>query len=394
MFGFNWVDILIILILILAVIEGLRIGLLAQVFFIGGFFATLFASGWLFPYIIRFHNPTTRTTINIFLVLIVSFIVGYTCMYWGRRIHWSFRLGKLITHQNYKFVETILGSIPSLVAALILIWLLGVMISRMPFVGFSNSVSDSLIIRKLDEILPAVPEVFAEFDRSINPNAQPFVPIVPLHQTTFNYSSSEVNKAATSAAASVVRITSFSCNGIVAGSGFVIGKDLVATNAHVIAGSKRPIIKWAGRSYQAEPIYFNSNLDIAILLVKNLNAPALSLAKANVALDSSVAIVGYPDGNYDVQPGIIRGTRATSSANIYNLGSFNRGVYVIQANIDFGSSGSPVVVSSGQVVGIIFSKSTDSSNTAYALTSNYIYTALKRTSSHQQTVSTGACVLD
>src|SRR5665213_1081859 len=111
MFGFNWVDILIVLILALAVIEGLRIGFLAQVFFIAGFFSTLFLTGWLFPYLIHSDNATVRTIVNIVLVLIASTIVGILCLNWGRKIHWSFRLGKLVSHQNYKFVETILGCI-------------------------------------------------------------------------------------------------------------------------------------------------------------------------------------------------------------------------------------------------------------------------------------------
>jgi S1-C subfamily serine protease len=391
LFGFNWIDAIILLLLILTVIEGLRIGFLSQTFAITGFFGALFLAGWLFPHLLPIHDRTIRTIVNTNAVLLAAGWAGVRSSDFGQDIHWSFRLGKLKGSPKLETTETILGSLPAIAAGLALVWLLGVTISRMPFAGLSNSVSDSRIVQQLTRTLPAAPAVFADFDKGVNPNAQPYVFAQPKPQPSFDYSAADFQAA--EATAGVVRITSFSCGSITAGSGFVVGTGLVATNAHVIAGSSRPIIKYAGKSYEGTPVYFDANFDLAIVRIQQLDVPALPLADSNAKLQSTVAVLGYPGGNYTALPGIIRDTLAVDARSIYDQGVFGRGVYVIQASIEPGSSGSPVVQPNGQVVGIIFSQSTDRQNVAYALTSVIMAPALQKAQLSHVRVSTGACVM-
>lgn len=394
MFGFNWIDLIIVVFLVLAVAEGLRIGILSQLFVIAGFFAGLFAFGWIFPHIVRFSDLTLRTTVNATLVLLAAAYAAVRSFDLGQSIHWSFRLGKLRGSRGWETTETVLGSLPGLAAGIVLVWLLGVMVGRLPLVGLSNSVNDARIMQELTRRLPPVPAVFAQFDAHIDPNAQPYVPIKPKPQASFKYDPQAVQAAAAKAAQSVVRITSFSCGGIVAGSGFAVGPGLVVTNAHVIAGSARPIVKYGGQSYEAVPVYFDAMLDLAIMRAKGLSASALPLVPGNVALGGTVAVLGYPGGNYRVTPGIVRDTRATAGASIYDMGSFGRGVYLVQARVDYGSSGGPIVMPDGRAAGIIFSKSVDVKDVAYALTSVHINDALRQARASHARVSTGACMVD
>jgi len=394
MFGFNWVDLIIVAMLTVAVVEGLRIGILSQVLVIVGFFTSLFISGWLFPYLVRFHDSTLRTAVNATLVLLASAYVGARSFDLGQKVHWSFRFGSLRKDRTLETIETAFGSLTGLAAGLTFVWLLGVMIGRMPFVGLSNSVNDARIVQLLTRTLPPVPAVFAEFGSHIDPNAQPYIQAQPKPQADFNFDPEAVRSAATKAGPSVVRITSFSCGGIVPGSGFVIAPGLVATDAHVIAGSHRPIIKYNNSSYEGVPIYFNALLDLAILRVSGLHAPSLQLAtSASVRLNSTVAVLGYPGGNYQIAPGVIRDTRALAGTNIYNLGSFDRSIYVVQVHVDFGSSGGPIILQNGRVAGIIFSKSTEITDAAYVLTSDHISTALHQVKSSHDRISTGACMV-
>jgi uncharacterized membrane protein required for colicin V production len=314
MFGFNWIDLIIVVLLLVVVIEGMRIGILSQLFVITGFFVSLFVGGWLFPHVIRFHDLTLRTAVNATLVLVTSVYVAARCFDVGQNIHWSFRLGKLKKNRNLETAETVLGSLPGLAAGVILVWLLGVMIGRLPFVGLSNSVNDARGMQLLTRVLPPAPAVFAAFTSHIDPNAQPYVFIQPKSQSSFHYDPYTVQVAAAKAASSMVRVTGFSCGNIVAGSGFAVAPERVATNAHVIAGSRRPVVKYHSTSYESVPIYFDALLDLAILRVSGLQAPPLALAPANVSLNSTVAVLGYPGGNYRVAPGIIRDTRATAGA--------------------------------------------------------------------------------
>ena len=378
MFGLNWVDAIVTVLLILAVIEGVRIGLLTQLFVVTGFFSTLFIAGWLFPHLLPLRNGVIRTTINATCVLLSAIYAALRSFDFAQNIHWSLRLDKRFSKRKLKTIEAALGSVTGAAAGLALVWLLGVAIGRMPFAGLSNSVSDARIVQELTRTLPPVPAVFAQFDRHIDPNAQPYVFV----------------QAETRAAKSIVRITGFGCGGIVSGTGFSADSHLIVTNAHVIAGIKRNIIKYNGSSYEAAPVYFDPTLDLAILYVPKLNIPPLALARTLNPLNSTVAVLGFPGGNYRATPGILRDTLAVSAKDIYDQGTSGRGIYVVQTYVNYGSSGSPVVTAHGQVVGIVFSKPTAFPNYAYALTSPHIVMALSKIKAPGQSVGTGACMVN
>src|SRR5699024_517227 len=78
---------------------------------------------------------------------------------------------------------------------------------------------------------------------------------------------------------SVVKITTTAttCPAGSEGSGFVYRDGLVATNAHVVAGSSELAVQVAGRGrpYSAEVVEFDAEADVAVLRVPELEAPAL-----------------------------------------------------------------------------------------------------------------------
>jgi S1-C subfamily serine protease len=393
MFGFNWIDALIIVMLVLAVVQGVKAGLLTQLLSIVGFFGSLFLAGWLFSHLIPPHDSAIRSSLNVTLVLMTATATAVLCLWIGHNLHWSFHFGKWSHRHNFRRAETILGGVFAFVATLLAVWLIGVAVSRLPFEGFSNSVSDARIVQGLTHLLPPVPDVFTALDQQVDPNSEPYVNIQPKSQASFNYSEMEEKIAAEKGAASVVRITSFGCGGLISGTGTVVGSQLVATNAHVIAGVKRPIIKYDGQSYEAIPVYFNSFADLALVRVPNLKAPALLLNSSTSATGTTVAVLGYPGGNYHAAPGIIRERETIATANIYGQGSFDRDAYMVQTRVDTGSSGGPIVLANGQVAGIVFSKSVKPTGYAFALTSQQVTEALQQIGTSTRRVSTGACVL-
>jgi S1-C subfamily serine protease len=391
MFGFNWIDLIIVALLATLAYEGIKIGLLTQLFGIAGFFGTLFITSWLFPHLLPFRDQTLKAMLSTIFVLLASLYAGAKAGDLGQKVHWSFRLGKLMKDRKLKRAEMILGSLPIVFGGLALVWMLGVTIGRLPFAGFSNSVSDSQIVQLLTRTLPPAPAVFAKFSQQIDPNTLPYITAQPKPSADFNYSTDEVQSAADKIEPSVVRITSFGCGGLVSGSGVVIAKDLVATNAHVIAGVQRPIIKYQSDSYEGVAVFFDVSIDLAIMRVSNLPAPAGKLEDRAVDIGSTVAVLGYPGGNYTVSPGIVREQLSAESTNIYNVGSFDRNAYGLQTDAENGSSGGPVVNKDGRVVGMIFSKSATAQNYAYALNSSYLIKDLLKAKNSHQRVSTGAC---
>ncbi len=68
-----------------------------------------------------------------------------------------------------------------------------------------------------------------------------------------------------------------------------------------------------------------------------------------------------------------------------------RQVYQIDANVQPGNSGGPLIDSGGQVIGVVFSRSTAYSGVGYALASPGVRTRVQVAEHRTAAVSTGAC---
>lgn len=285
---------------------------------------------------------------------------------------------------------SILLSITSMLAA---VWLIAGVIGRLPFEGFSNSTNDALVVQTLNHNLPPTPKFFALLGKYVDINSSPQV-ITKQETEIVNAavpSLAEVNAAATKAEKSIVRITSFGCGGIVSGSGFVVGPGLIATNAHVIAGVRRPIVKHEEQSYEGMPVFFDANMDFALLSVNGLKAQPLIPSTEDAAPNTTVAVLGYPDGDYKVVPGVILAKVVAEIRSIYDIGVIGRDIYGVQMEVEPGSSGGPIVLADGRLAGIVFSRSNEETNYGFALTSKTIQEPVEKASKTRRRVGTGVC---
>ena len=78
--------------------------------------------------------------------------------------------------------------------------------------------------------------------------------------------------------------------------------------------------------------------------------------------------------------------------DIYNNGSVTRGVYSLQANVEPGNSGGPLIGPGGEVIGVVFSRSTVYPDVGYALTSPGVLARVQEAALHRGSVSTGPCI--
>src|SRR4029450_10835917 len=84
------------------------------------------------------------------------------------------------------------------------------------------------------------------------------------------------NPAILRAANSTLQIQSRGCGGVLFGSGFPIAGDLVVTNAHVVAGSRRhEVVTNEGLRASAGVVYFEPRHDLALLSVPDLSGAPL-----------------------------------------------------------------------------------------------------------------------
>ena len=384
----NWVDLLIILLLAGSVYVAVKIGLYRLLFVIVGFFGAMFFGGYVFPHLLPIKDDTLKFIINCNLVLLFSIFGGVKGFDIGHK------LKKSIKHPKHHAYESWLGGLLGCAAMLIVVWLLAVVVGRMPFAGLSNSANDALIVQKLDETLPPVPAIFARLDMLIDPNAQPkvFKGHQPRPALISRGLSLELAMVANDKSDSVVRLTGFGCGGIVTGTGFVVAPNLIATNAHVVAGVKRPIIKSEYESYVGEPVVFNAGADVAILRTKGFKAQPFEISDTLLQPKSRLAMVGYPNGNFTVREAEVISLDDILVSNIYGIGDFGRKVYYFRADVRDGNSGGPIIGSDGKVAGMVFARVDGKSGAGYALISDKLTPLISQAKKTNRKVSTGACL--
>ena len=156
------------------------------------------------------------------------------------------------------------------------------------------------------------------------------------------------------------------------GSGFLYGPGRVMTNAHVVAGVDRPVVLVGEDERPATVVYYNPNIDIAVLAVDGARGPFLRFDRRGRP-NQAGAVLGYPqDGPYNVQAARIRGEQRLRSPDIYGNGTVVREVFSLRALVRPGNSGGPLVSSAGKVLGVIFAASVTDGDTGYALTAEQV----------------------
>jgi S1-C subfamily serine protease len=175
-----------------------------------------------------------------------------------------------------------------------------------------------------------------------------------------------------------------------------VGDDLMLTNAHVVAGSYRETVQPPGRQpLNARVVLFDPNEDVAILYVPGLGMSPLPIASGNPPIGAQGAVIGYPDGgSEDTVAAAVRGTEEATTWNIYYTTSVTRETVVVSADVIPGDSGGPLVNLSGQVIGVTFAMSTNSSDQGYALATSDITGEIRAATGHTTAVSDGTCVSD
>ena len=366
--------------------------------FVTGAFATagLLLGGlfgiWLAPVALGDAHPSIWVSLGALFIVILSATLGQAFLqYAGARIR------DKITWQPVRAVDAVGGSVLSAFAVLLVAWALGVAVTGSRIGPITPIVRESAVLAKVDSMLPdrayqglqAFNDVVGTsfFPRYLEPFApERIVSVDPPPEGIGR--DPDVERAGDS----VLKIHGDNdCGRGVEGTGFVISDDRVMTNAHVVAGVDDPEVLVGDESLDADVVYYNSKLDVAVLRVSGLDRERLPFSYDAQPNDGG-AILGYPkDGPFNIQPARIRDETKLRSPDIYGSGSVIREVFSLRGLIRPGNSGGPLVDSKGQVTGVIFAASLSDSDTGYALTAAAVRDAAAQGVTSTNEVSTGDC---
>jgi len=191
---------------------------------------------------------------------------------------------------------------------------------------------------------------------------------------------------------SVVRVLGTACGLGVQGSGWVAGRGLVVTNAHVVAGQDDTTVQLggAGPRLEAQAVHFDATNDLAILRVPaSAQVPALSL-DTGAGAGAPAAILGFPgNGDYRVAPARLGETRVFRAQDAYGRPARRR-ITLVRGRVRSGDSGGPVVDGDGEVVTTTFAASVGegSGRSGYGVPDTIVARALRGVGGP---VDTGPC---
>lgn len=376
----NWVDVLVLVVAVLAAISGARQGLVIALPAFAGVLLGAVVGVRLAPLLIRnFANPATRVAFAVaILVLLVA--LGETFGVWcGRMIKQRIRNRKLAG------VDNALGAILQGVVVLVVAWMIA-----LPLTSFSGLPQLTSALQR-STVLGAVNSVMPNAARQLPADLRNLFDVPDLPDVTNPFSRTPIQSVGPPDPAlqrssivqdvrpSVVKIHAEApqCARALEGSGFVIAPGRVLTNAHVVAGSVQVGVEVNGGSLDAHVVYYNSDIDLAVLAVQDLTAPPLHFDRAPAAQGQDAIVLGYPlDGGYTASAARIRSRINLPGPNIYDDRNENRDVYTVYAQVRSGNSGGPLIDPHGGVLGVVFGAAVDDPNTGFALTAQQVTSVL------------------
>ena len=388
----NLLDWLLVALVLAYALSGYWQGFVTGAFATGGLLIGGLFGVWLAPVALGDAAPSLLVSLGALFIVILSASLGQALLqFTGAKIR------DKITWQPIRALDAVGGAALSAVAVLLVAWALGVAISGTRIGGITPMVRSSVVLGKVDRALPqSAGGVLRAFNNVVGTSFFPryLEPFAPERIVEVGPGPRRLleDPDVVDSADSVLKVRGTnSCGRGVEGSGFLYAPNRLMTNAHVVAGVSDPEVQLGESSVPAEVVYYNPDIDVAVLSLDAGSAPQLTFDR-EVDAGEGVAILGYPqDGPYDVQPGRIRAQQRLRSPNIYGDGTVIREVFSLRGLVRPGNSGGPIVSSGGDVVGVVFAASVTDQDTGYALTADQVSQSAATGLTNDAEVSTGDC---
>jgi S1-C subfamily serine protease len=335
------VDVVVLVWLALSATLGGRRGLVVQLFALAGLAAGAFVGARLGPGLL----PHGRASPWLPLAGLVGAVIGAAVL---EGAGWALR--RRLAGGPLGVVDMAGGIAVGAVFGLAVAWLFAVLALEQPALGLRRDVQRSALLPVLVDAVPPqhVLQALQRFD------PLPVIPALPDRALPPPKRAVLQSARVRATAQSVVKIEGTSCGVGVQGSGWVVRRGLVATNAHVIAGEHDTrVLALDGQALDATPVSVDAKNDVALLRV-----PGLALAQLPAGAPSGpepVVLLGYPaNGPLTAVAGTAGSPSQVLSPTAYGRRPVLRTVVPLRGGVRRGDSGGPVIDRPGRVVAMMF----------------------------------------
>lgn len=389
----NLFDLVALGILVIAVIAGVRTGALPQVGGISGAILGLVLVLNLAPWLLDLTGglePIPRALVVLGVVL-GAVIVGEAI---GSGIGRT--LSDRISHGVLTGADRFFGGLLGAAQAILIIWLVGGLLAIGPFPTLARAASQSASVRLLDAYLPPPTEVVGEIAGVLDSSGLPdvFIGLEPIPLLAVETPSHpEVERIARAAQPGTARITTRACGIQVNGSGVMVAKGYVVTNAHVVAGATTIRVTIGADVADATPVLFDPDLDVALLYAPDLAGTPLRFAAQDPDRGAMGAALGYAGGGpLVVLPAAVSGSYPAIGRDIYGEARVTRQILELRAAVDPGDSGGPLVLQDATVGGLMFAESRTDPAVGYALTPTTVAARIAPALGRTGSTNVGECL--
>ncbi|GAB2582113.1 serine protease [Paractinoplanes abujensis] len=388
------VDGILILLMLVFAISGYRQGFVIGALSFGGFFSGVLIGLQVGPLIAdRFSDPSARLVVSLVTIFALA-VLGQTLAGWL-----GTHLRRAIQSRPLQRADDAGGAAISLVAVLLVAWLIAVPLGSTPFPGLNKEVRNSAILGGINSLMPDQAQALSAalrdtLDTSGFPDVFGGLTPTDAKEVAAPDPALKGSQIVQKSKRSVIKVlgTAPSCSRRIEGSGFVYADERVMTNAHVVAGTRDTEVEVNGRRIGATVVVYDPDRDLAVLYVPGLTAPVMPFLRGQAKTGASAIVLGYPqDGPYDAQSARVRDVGRITGPDIYDSGDVTREIYTIRSLVRSGNSGGPLINTNGQVLGVIFAAAADDKNTGFALTAAEAAPVAQAGEARTRGVRTGDC---
>jgi S1-C subfamily serine protease len=388
------VDLVLLLLMVVFAINGYRQGFLVGLLSFIGFFGGALLGLQLGPLVAQqFDRDSLRVVISLLAIFGLAAAGQAVAGFVGARLRNALR------NPVAQRFDDAGGALVSVVAVLLVIWLVAAPLGSSSIPWLARSVRNSAILHGVDRVMPDQARALSDSLRNtVDTRDFPdvFGDLVPtrVRQVPEPDSALAQSPVVQNSHRSVVKVlgTAPSCSKRIEGSGFVYSPEHVMTNAHVVAGTRQVQVEQNGNRRNGRVVVYDPERDLAVIYVPGLSAQPMRFATRAAATGSDAIVLGYPlDGPYDAQSARVRDVREITGPDIYDAGKVTREIYTLRGLVRSGNSGGPVVSADGIVLGVIFAAAADDPETGFALTAAEAAPVAAAGQQRTDATSTGDC---